>query len=287
MNFRVAAEGAVGLRQHERRTRHGFDAAGHRQLYFAGADGARHARERVEPRAAQSVDGGTRYRHRQPREQRRHARDVAVVLARLVGAAEHHLLDRGRIEPGVALEERRQRDGGEVVGAHRGERTAVAPDGSTHRIADEGLLHARMIAKSGVPAPGRYSARSRSGAVSARRPAPRARLPLPPARMCHARPVAVHYLHLRHVDHARTQQRDADRGRRQLRLPPHAAAHARHRLRVRGAAAGGVRGPLGAVRPLAGAAERAGRGSARPTWYISAGACCAWRAARNAPPAAR
>ena len=169
----------------------------------------------------------------------------------------------------------------------RGERTAVAPDGSTHRIADEGLLHARMIAKSGVPAPGRYSARSRGGAVSARRPAPRARLPLPPARMCHARPVAVHHLHLRHVDHARTQQRDADRVRRQLRLPPHAAAHARHRLRVRGAAAGGVRGPVGAVRPLAGAAERAGLGRRGLPGISRLAHAARWRAARHAPPAAR
>ena len=43
--------------------------------------------EGLEARRAQAVHGHTRHRRRQPGQQRGHARDVAVVLAGLVGAA--------------------------------------------------------------------------------------------------------------------------------------------------------------------------------------------------------
>ena len=46
------------------------------------------------PDAAQAVHRLARHFDRQPGEQRRHARHVAIVLARLVGAAEDHVVDR-------------------------------------------------------------------------------------------------------------------------------------------------------------------------------------------------
>src|SRR5712671_5987366 len=63
----------------------------------------------------------------------------------------------------------------------------------------------------------------------------------------HDRPAALHDLHLRHVDHARAQQRDADHLGSELRFPAHGAAYLRCRFGIRGAAARGVRGPGRAV----------------------------------------
>ena len=50
-------------------------------------DHARSARHGIEPGAAQAVEGGARHVDGQPCEQRAHAGDVAIVFARLVGAA--------------------------------------------------------------------------------------------------------------------------------------------------------------------------------------------------------
>ena len=61
-------------------------------------------------------------------EQQRHARDVAVVLAGLVGAAEDHVVDRGGGHAGVALHQLADRVRGEIVGADLGEAAAVAAD---------------------------------------------------------------------------------------------------------------------------------------------------------------
>ena len=65
--------------------------------------------------------------HRQAREQRGHAPDVAVVLARLVRGAEDDVLDVVGVAAGaphgLGDDERR-----EVVGPHAGERAAVAAE---------------------------------------------------------------------------------------------------------------------------------------------------------------
>jgi hypothetical protein len=60
---------------------------------------ARRVLERLEPGAAEAVDGDARDLVGQPREQRAMRRDVAVVLAGLVGGAEDHLVD-GRAHGG-------------------------------------------------------------------------------------------------------------------------------------------------------------------------------------------
>ena len=79
---------------------------------------------------------------RQAGQQRRHARDVAVVLARLVGAAEDHVVDGRPVDVGLALHQRPDRDGAEIVGAHAGEAAAVAADRRADGVADEGFPHA-------------------------------------------------------------------------------------------------------------------------------------------------
>ena len=73
---------------------------------------------------------------RQPGEEKRHARDVAIVLARLVGAAEIDLVDV-LADRGMALDERADRRRGKVVGAHARKRAAIAADRRAHGIADE------------------------------------------------------------------------------------------------------------------------------------------------------
>ena len=59
--------------------------------------------DRVEARSAQPVDRRAGHLDRQARRAARHARDVAVVLARLVGAAVDHVVDRRPVDAGVAL----------------------------------------------------------------------------------------------------------------------------------------------------------------------------------------
>src|SRR5262249_55968908 len=78
-------------------------------------------------------------------EQERHARDVAVVLAGLVGAAGQHVVDAlGR--HARALEQGADGVGQEVVGADLGEGAAVAADGRPDGVDDEGV-HAGKVAR--------------------------------------------------------------------------------------------------------------------------------------------
>jgi hypothetical protein len=63
----------------------------------------------------------------QPREQRPHARDIAVVLAGLVGGAEVDVLDLAGLDPGT-LNGSRDRRRREVIGPDVGKGAAVAPN---------------------------------------------------------------------------------------------------------------------------------------------------------------
>src|SRR5262249_17147617 len=75
-------------------------------------------------------------------EQQRHAGDVAIVLAGLVRAAEIDLVERRPVDLGIALDQRPDGDRGEIVGAHFGERAAIAADRGSGGIADERFGHA-------------------------------------------------------------------------------------------------------------------------------------------------
>jgi hypothetical protein len=78
-------------------------------------------------------------------EEQGHARDVAIIFAGLIGAAEEHVVERGPIDPGVARYQRGDRDGGEIVGADGGERAAVAADRRANRVADVGVGHGASV----------------------------------------------------------------------------------------------------------------------------------------------
>ena len=74
-----------------------------------------------------------------PASSARHARDVAVVLARLVRAAEPHVLDLARGNAG-ALDRLADHERREIVRAHARERAAVAPDRRANSREDDGAL---------------------------------------------------------------------------------------------------------------------------------------------------
>ena len=120
-----------------------FDAAGDGEADFAGFDRARRGADRIQAGGAEAVDRGAGDGVGQLGQERRHARDVAVVLARLVGAAEDHLVQLGPVGVRVARHQRAQGDRGEIVGPHMGERAAEPADGRAHGIADIGVAEGR------------------------------------------------------------------------------------------------------------------------------------------------
>ncbi len=105
---------------------------------MAGAD------DRTQAGSAEPVDGHARDRLRQAREQRRHPRDVAVVLAGLVRGAEVDVFDLARRNSGardrLCDHERR-----EVIRPLAGKRAAVAPDGRANGGEDYGAAHAATL----------------------------------------------------------------------------------------------------------------------------------------------
>ena len=69
---------------------------------MAAEYGLRGVIDRVQPRCAKPVDGQTANGIGQARQQRGHAGDVSIVLARLVRAPEHRVFDRLGQDSGVA-----------------------------------------------------------------------------------------------------------------------------------------------------------------------------------------
>ena len=98
------ANGLLAFRHHVRRARHVLDAAGDVEVAFAELHRARRVGDRAHARRAQPIHRLARHGHRQSGEQQRHARDVAIVLARLVRAAED---DVGRPRDGSSVGLRR------------------------------------------------------------------------------------------------------------------------------------------------------------------------------------
>ncbi len=86
----------------------------------------------------------------QARKQERHARDVAVVLTGLVGAAEKDLVDfLGKA--GMTAYQLADGQGGEIISSQAGERAAVAADRSARVVADEGFFgHGRTVRRFGL-----------------------------------------------------------------------------------------------------------------------------------------
>ena len=135
----VARKRAVGLAHDERRTAHAFDAASQHQAGFTGANGAGGGADGVQARTAQAVDGGAGHFDRQTGQQRGHAGDVAVVFASLVRATHDRVIQFFPAHAGVARYQRLDGDSGQIVGAHRSQRAAVAAEGSADRITNKGI----------------------------------------------------------------------------------------------------------------------------------------------------
>jgi hypothetical protein len=100
------------------------------------------APHRIEAGAAQAIDRGPGDRLPKPRQQHRHAGDIAIVFARLIGATEHRVVERGPIDSGVTDHQRFDRKRRQIIGADRGERSVEPADGRPDSVANEGLVHA-------------------------------------------------------------------------------------------------------------------------------------------------
>ena len=134
----AAVPGALGLGHHVRRPGHRFDAAGNEHVAVVDRDRVSRRVDRLEAGATEPVHGQACHLDREPREQQRHPGDVPVVLAGLVGAAEDDVLDQGRFDPGP-IDDRPDRERGQVVGPDGREGTAVPPHGGPDGIDDPGL----------------------------------------------------------------------------------------------------------------------------------------------------
>ena len=137
----VARKGALGLGHDEWRARHAFDAAGDHQLGLASPDRPRRSDDGVHAGAAQPVDRRSANADRQPGQQQRHAGDVAIVFARLVGAAKDDVVDRLPVDAGVSAHQGLEGSGREIVGAHRRQGAAEPADRRANVVADEDFAH--------------------------------------------------------------------------------------------------------------------------------------------------
>src|SRR5205085_8865894 len=89
-----------------------------------------------------------RHFDRKTRQEQRHPRHVAIVLAGLIGAAEDHVVDGERIDP-AALDDGFDGHGSEIIRAYAGQRPAVLADGRADGSANESL--ARHVSRFPFP----------------------------------------------------------------------------------------------------------------------------------------
>ena len=139
---RAAVPGAGRLGHHVRRPGHRFHAAADEHVAVADGDRVRGRVDRLQPGPAQPIDGQPADLDREAGQQHGHPRHVAVVLARLVRAAEDHVLDQRRVDAG-AVDDGPQHERGEVVRADARERPAVAADRRPDGLDDPGLANGR------------------------------------------------------------------------------------------------------------------------------------------------
>ena len=95
--------------------------------------------DRLEAGAAEPVDRLPRDRDRQPGQQQRHARDIAVVLTSLIRAAQNHILD-DIWRNARALDRLGDHQRGEIIRTHLFERARILANGRTHRRKDHDLI---------------------------------------------------------------------------------------------------------------------------------------------------
>ena len=137
---RPALVGCLGLEHHVGRSGHRLHAAGDENVAVADGNRVGGRIDRLEPTAAQAVDGEPGDLHRQPGQQEGHASDVAVVLAGLVGATHDHVLDQRRVDTRTG-DERADDRGSQIVGPDRRQRPAVPAEGRPECADDPGLAN--------------------------------------------------------------------------------------------------------------------------------------------------
>ncbi len=135
-------EGPLGLAQHIGRPAHRLHTARHRDMRIAVRNGAGRLDDRLQTGPAQPVHGHAGHGHRQPGEEYRHPRHIAVVLARAVRVAEADVVDPRRIEVRGAVDQGLDHMGGEIVGPDAGQRAAVLADGGPYGVDDVHIPYA-------------------------------------------------------------------------------------------------------------------------------------------------
>ena len=137
----AARERRIRLRSHERRPAHRLDTARDEEIPVARDHRVRGADNGSEARGAEAVDGHAADRLGEAGEQSCEARDVAVVLPRLVRTAEPHVLDLRRRDTGP-LDGRGDRNRRQIVRANAGESASVPADRRPHGREDDCVGHA-------------------------------------------------------------------------------------------------------------------------------------------------
>ena len=130
----------VRLGRHERRARHRLDTARDEEVAVAGDHRVAGADDRRETRCAEPVHGHAADRLGQAGEQHGHAGDVAIVLARLVRAAEPDVFDLLRRHT-RAVDRGAERKRREIVGTRPREPAAVPADRRTDGRKDHRARH--------------------------------------------------------------------------------------------------------------------------------------------------
>ncbi len=159
----VAAEGALGLVHDVGGAAHALDPAGDEDVALAAGDGLRRHDDGVQAAAAIALQDRACDLDRQPGEEPGMAPDAAAVLARLVGAADDHVLDLFRGERAL-FDDFGDDRGQHVVGPHPGERPGMAAEGGAQTVIEIGVEHRRF-----PPRPFRISA-PRAAPVKPRSP---------------------------------------------------------------------------------------------------------------------
>ena len=140
-DIRLAGESLRGLAHHEGRARHAFDTAGDDQIGITTPNRPRGEADSLQTGAAEAIDRHTRNRRRQTREQQRHPRDIAIILAGLIGPAEDNVIDAIPVDPGVTILQHPQTMSAEIVRPDILEHAAVAAERAPGEIADIGVPH--------------------------------------------------------------------------------------------------------------------------------------------------
>jgi hypothetical protein len=139
-----ARKSSVRLRHRERRPAHRLDSSRDQHLALSDAHRPAGGDDGLEAGSTETIHGRSGHLLGHSGQERRHARDVPVVLPGLVRAAEDDVLDLERVDA-CALDcgadgERRQ-----IVRAQLREAAAVAPDRRPHGRDDHRLGHERSL----------------------------------------------------------------------------------------------------------------------------------------------